>query len=135
MSFVENCDAPMRARQTGGARERRYDPACVSELIEALSQHPGGLRRWSVMRAIRRARENANREIPMKFEDEVERTFRKFCAEGEFATTPTAAETDGVFFRPKDKAGEVWALVPERAQMWLADNDNAKSSESSDNQD
>jgi len=120
MSHALSSKATLRARQTGGARARSCDPSYVTDLITTLSQHPGGLRRWSVMRAIRRARENAQCDIPLKFEDEIERAFRKFCASDDFANAPTATATDALFFRPKDKAGEVWAVIPERANAWLA---------------
>jgi hypothetical protein len=120
MSYVESGDNLHQARRTGGARPRSYDPSYVTELIDALLQHPGGLRRWSVMRSIRRARENAQRDIPLKFEDEIERAFRKFCAESDTAKVPSPVTTDALFFRPKDKAGEVWAVIPERAKAWLA---------------
>jgi len=46
----------------------------LAELIKVLAPHPGGLRRWSVMRGIRKDRESAVRDIPQKFEDDVERT-------------------------------------------------------------
>ena len=119
MSYAESADNLRQARRTGGARLRSYDPSYVTELIDALLQHPGGLRRWSVMRSIRRARENSQRDVPLKFEDEIERAFRKFCADDP-AKVPSAATTDALFFRPKDKAGEVWAVIPERAKAWLA---------------
>ncbi len=96
----------------------RADEPILAELVKVLAAHPGGLRRWSVMRAIRKERENASREIPQKFEDEVERTFRRFCAEAE---TKAGARpvSDAFFFRPKEKAGEVWSIIPERAKAWL----------------
>jgi hypothetical protein len=120
VSSAGNIDEISRARRTGGARARRSDPSCVLELIDVLSQYPGGLRRWSVMRAIRRARDNAQREIPLKFEDEIERAFRKFCADGEFAAAPADAAPSVLFFRLREKAGEVWAVIPEHAKGWLA---------------
>jgi len=72
------------------------------------------------MRIIRRAREAAHRDVPAKFEDEIERVFRKFCTEGDFIKAPDAATTDALFFRPRDRAGEVWAVIPERANAWLS---------------
>ena len=117
---MDRDDMMVRSAHSGGARPRPADPSCVTELIDALSPHPGGLRRWSVMRAIRRARMAAHREIPPKFEDEIERAFRKFCTGGYFVKAPDSAATDALFFRPRDKAGEVWAVIPERANAWLA---------------
>lgn len=77
----------------------------VEELVAALTPHPGGLRRWSVMRAIRKSREAAAREIPLKLEADVERTFRQFCR-----NDGTRASDTALFCRPAEKAGEVWAL-------------------------
>jgi hypothetical protein len=119
-NVMERDEMIIRTGPVGGPRPRRADPSCVTELIDALSPHPGGLRRWSVMRAIRRAREAAHRDVPAKFEDEIERVFRKFCTDGDFVKAPDAVAKDALFFRPRDKAGEVWALIPERANAWLA---------------
>ena len=80
-------------------------PAIVEELIAALAPHPKGLRRWSVMRAIRKSREAVSREIPLKLESDVERTFRQFCRDD-----GTRASGTALFCRPAEKAGEVWAL-------------------------
>jgi hypothetical protein len=73
------------------------------------------------MRAIRSRREKGGRETSLKLEDEIERVFRKFCA-GE--PPPKGAKTrcapeDALFHRPKEKAGEVWALDLHRARVWL----------------
>ena len=89
------------------------------ELIKVLAPHPGGLRRWSVMRGIRKDRESAVRDIPQKFEDDVERTFRRFCANAGDAKAGTCAAKDAFFYRPKERAGEVWAIFPDRAKAWL----------------
>ena len=80
-------------------------PTIVEELVAALAPHPKGLRRWSVMRAIRKSREAAAREIPLKLEADVERTFRQFCRDDDMRASGTA-----LFCRPAEKAGEVWAL-------------------------
>lgn len=93
----------------------KTDPDCVAELIAVLLEQPGGLRRWSVMRAIRTRREKANKPVPQKFEDRIERAFRGFCA-GEQGKSDDAS---ALFYRPKDKAGEVWAVHAERARAWL----------------
>jgi hypothetical protein len=71
------------------------------------------------MRAMRKARENAQQDISLKFEDEIERNFRRFCADEDGAKLQGSAMTDALFFRPRDKAGEVWAVYPDRARAWL----------------
>ena len=80
-------------------------PTIVEELIAALAPHPGGLRRWSVMRAIRNSREAVSREIPLKLESDVERAFRQRCRNEGMRSSGTT-----LFCRPAEKAGEVWAL-------------------------
>ncbi len=88
------------------AHDRRASrPTIVEELVAALTPHPGGLRRWSVMRAIRTNREAMAREIPLKLEADVERAFRQFCRGDGIRASGTA-----LFCRPAEKAGEVWAL-------------------------
>jgi len=83
----------------------RPRPTIVEELVAALAPHPKGLRRWSVMRAIRKSREAVSRDIPLKLESDVERAFRQFCRDDDMRTSGTA-----LFYRPAEKAGEVWAL-------------------------
>jgi len=117
---MERDDTIRRVGHTGGPRQRRADPSCVTELIDALLPHPRGLRRWSVMRTIRRVRESTQRDVPQKFEDEIERVFRKFCTDSDVIKAPDVAAKDAMFFRPPDRAGEVWAVIPERANAWLA---------------
>lgn len=95
------------------------DQPILCELIKVLAPHPRGLRRWSVMRAIRKTRESTARDIPQKFEDEVERTFRRYCADAVDANTSTCAAKDAFCYRPKGKAGEVWGIFPDRAKAWL----------------
>ena len=92
------------------------DPAYVADLIGVLLAQPGGLRRWSVMRAIRQRRAKTQRPVPQKFEDKVERAFRGFCADDPMKA---GESKDALFYRPKDKAGEVWAVHEERARLWL----------------
>lgn len=84
---------------------RAPPPTIVEELIAALAPHPGGLRRWSVMHAIRKNREAVAREIPLKLESDVERAFRQFCRGDDMRASGTV-----LFCRPAEKAGEVWAL-------------------------
>lgn len=101
------------------SRQARESKSTLAELIGVLSQHPGGLRRWSVMRAIRREREQASREIPQKLEDEVERAFRRSCIDQPDGKTRGCSEDSALFYRPQEKAGEVWALIPGRGEAWL----------------
>ena len=101
-------------------RKLRSDCLIVAELTRVLTSHPGGLRRWSVMRAIRKHREHAGQDIPHNFEAEVERIFRRFCANVDVVGHASYALKGALFFRPAEKAGEVWAIVPSRLS-WLED--------------
>jgi hypothetical protein len=96
----------------GGEPLSRIELATLNELIEVLSAHPRGLRRWSVMRSIRASRIKRARDIPHKFEDDVERMFRRHCDGAEMRLATRGAT---LFYRPKETAGEVWALAPTAA--------------------
>ena len=89
----------------------------VDELVAVLAPHPKGLRRWSVMRTIRKNREAQSRDIPLKLEADVERAFRQFCADAADASMRTVAADQALFYRPAEKAGEVWALRPQAAAV------------------
>jgi MoaA/NifB/PqqE/SkfB family radical SAM enzyme len=120
MTYAERSEQfDIRHESNSDSPKMRTDRAILSELIKVLSPHPSGLRRWSVMRAIRKEREAASRDIPQKFEDEIERTFRRYRAESENAKTRNCAPENELFYRPKDKAGEVWAVIPGRAETLL----------------
>jgi len=105
-----------RARgQHASLQSARGHDTCLAELIDVLRANPGGLRRWSVMRAMRSRAAAEGREITPKFEDDVERVFRRHCA-GDSMRAGTAPDPENeLFYRPKDKAGEVWALNSARA--------------------
>ncbi len=92
----------------------RDDRSLLHDLIAVLEAHPAGLRRWSVMRAMRTRRERAGHEITLKFEDEIERLFREYCV-----SEPPRENETRPFFKPKDKAGEVWAVNPARLTAFL----------------
>lgn len=115
----------------GGPRGQRprEDQPFLLDLIAVLKPHPSGLRRWSVMRAMRMRRSKAGHEISMKFEDEVERVFRDYCAPESNDNVTEVVGSRGVkpalFFRPKEKAGEVWAVNSERAAAWAGEENQA----------
>src|SRR4051812_1449009 len=91
-------------------------PVILDELRTVLAAHPGGLRRWSVMRAIRKKRERTGEHMPQNFEVEVERTFRRFCADADKKHRGRASG-DALFFRPSEKAGEVWAILADQPSL------------------
>jgi hypothetical protein len=91
----------------------------VVDLIAVLREHPAGLRRWSVMRAMRTRRERTGAAIPQKFEDEVERAFRRFCANGDPIKNRSCSAETALFNKPGGKTGEVWAVYTDRADAWL----------------
>ena len=99
------------------SQRTHFEPSILKELIEVLVQHPGGLRRWSVMRAIRDKRNRASLAISLKFEAEVERAFRSSCSN--WGDVKCHDPQSALFYRPDGKAGEVWAINPERAETWL----------------
>jgi len=93
--------------------------AHLRDLSEVLLAHPVGLRRWSVMRAIRTRCQRSGAEISLKLEDDVERLFRRFCSEENDSIASCSSET-ALFYRPSERAGEVWAVNAARARAWLA---------------
>lgn len=124
MDAVREWESARADRGAVGGMERvRIAQSNLHDLVEVLVEHPSGLRRWSVMRAIRARREKRGEELPLKFEDEVERAFSRQCA---VDPTKGGADAQGqrsgaapLFYRPKDRAGEVWAVHVDRARAWL----------------
>lgn len=85
--------------------------SCLQDLLELLSAHPAGLRRWSVMREMRLRREKAGFEVTPNFESEIERIFCRHCR----GDSQRARWSDGapeLFHRPQGRTGEVWASCP-----------------------
>lgn len=104
MSAGEILERSVRRAERSPSRARR-DRTLLLDLVAVLEANPKGLRRWSVMRAMRTRRAEAGHEITPKFEDEVERLFRDYCA-----SEPSRESETRPFFKPKETAGEVWAV-------------------------
>lgn len=121
LTHVEPTDGSSTRHRNAGWRTWNANTVVVTELARLLLANPSGLRRWSVMRAMRKAWNASQKEISLKFEDDVERHFRYFSADDDCARFPDRA-LEALFFRPSDKAGEVWAANPERVRTWLAAN-------------
>ena len=92
----------------------------LRSLVEVLLPHSAGLRRWSVMRAIRSRYSQSEFEISLKLEDEVERVFRRHGGDASEEAGRDKKGTDSrLFYRPKERAGEVWAVDADKARAWL----------------
>src|ERR1017187_4715368 len=94
------------------SRKLRSDQLILAELTSALAPHPGGLRRWSVMRAIRKDREATGHDIPHNFEVEVERLFRRFCADVDAASVAVAIGKTHCFFDPPKRPAKSGPSCP-----------------------
>lgn len=112
---IARYSAPRDAQTT--ATKQYSERRMTADLIDVLRPHRQGLRRWSVMRALRTRREAEGCEISQKFEDDVERVFRRLCVDATGNNSSSA-----VFYRPPERAGEVWAVYADRADAWLGTN-------------
>lgn len=113
---------PVAERSSEASQHRVPEQSYLLDLVRVLLSCPGGLRRWSVMRAIRAQRAKVGEELSLKFEHEVERIFCKHCGEDQSNDRPATGgvASTALFYRPKERAGEVWAIRVERANAWLS---------------
>jgi hypothetical protein len=113
-------DLAFAPRRGGPYPKTRLDRELLLDLVAVLEAAPRGLRRWSVMRALRDRRIRAGREIALKFEDDVERLFRQFCVVDGAGEDGGDGGAPKPFYRPKETAGEVWAVDRARLSAFLA---------------
>ena len=111
--LLQECEARI------GADRLRLDDSYMLDLIRVLLPHPNGVRRWSIMRAIRKSRESTGQPIPHKIEDAVQRVFLQRCVDSEMCMKQGHPEGAALFHWPLGKAGGLWAVHPERAEVWL----------------
>jgi hypothetical protein len=117
--------SPQRTLRSDSEESYRLD------LVRVLLDHPSGLRRWSVMRAMRTRREHLGEEVSFKLEEKVERIFRQSCADDGYSSggrKSAPAKESTLFYRPKDRAGEVWAADTARARAWLEQRERGEGS-------
>ena len=95
------------------------DHLYLLDLVRVLEPCPAGLRRWSVMRRIRKNRDMARLPIPRNMEDAVERVFNNHCAASNYFKKLGTAPEKALFYWPEGKSGGVWAVYSDRAKSWL----------------
>lgn len=100
-------------------KRAQEDRLYLLDLVKVLGPYPAGLRRWSVMRRIRKNRDLVGLPIPQKMEDAVERVFRNHCADSEYFKKLDRAPEKALFYWPEGRVGVVWAVYPDRAESWL----------------
>jgi enoyl reductase-like protein len=93
------------------------------DLIEVLLPHPAGLRRWAIMRAMRKIHQSAERPISQKFEDEIERVFRNHCGDSANFKKRKFPPEKALFHWPQGKAAGLWAVYPDKAEAFLKSED------------
>ena len=123
-----NSHAPDRLSWDGephfASDQRELDRSYLLDLIRVLTPHRGGLRRWAIMRAIRKNREMAGLPIPQKIEDGVERMFRRHCEESDQLKKREGSVQSALFHWPQGKTGGLWAVYADRAEAWLKAEDS-----------
>jgi hypothetical protein len=100
--------------EIGTAVSQPPDPSIVRAIIAVLKPHPRVPRRWSVIRAICADRGRDSRGIQQKFEEQVERTFQRSCADATEAPGRVCPAGKAPFYRPQDTAAKVRVLFPDR---------------------
>ncbi len=105
----KSLDGFFRGRETSFAVAKRAqeDHRHLLDLTILLQAHPSGLRRWSIMRTMRKNRDMAGLPIPQKFEDAIECVFRNHCAASEYLKKQNSGQEKALFHWPQGKAARV----------------------------
>ncbi len=113
MSATADDYAGRLLRRGRPAPRTRLDRELLLDLAAVLQAAPEGLRRWSVMRALRDRRTRLGHDIALKFEDEVERLFRAFCvADAAGDEGNGTASNVKLFFRPRTPPARSGPSIP-----------------------
>lgn len=101
------------------AKKLRLKNPYVLDLIWVLRPHAAGLRRPLAMHLIEKNRKQRGLPVPRTLPDTVQSAFQQYCENSDVFKKRKAAPSDALFYWPQGKGAGVWAVHPERAEVWL----------------
>jgi hypothetical protein len=107
-------------KETNAQQKLRIENPWVLDLIKVLYPHPKGLSRSVVLHAVLRNRRQRGHPLPRQPEETIQSALQQHCMDSRVFQKRRAPSEDGLFHWPKGAGAGVWAVYPERAQVWLA---------------